>query len=107
MVSIPLESKDEAYVFPNPFSPKNYEGLKFKYTTEGSTSNVTIRIYDFAMNYIRTVIQNAPRNISTDIERVAWDGRDDEGSIVPNGVYFYRIEIGDRDPLYGKIIVMQ
>ncbi|HAB54033.1 MAG TPA: hypothetical protein DCE80_17950 [Ignavibacteriales bacterium] len=105
--SIPLGSKDEAYVFPNPFSPKNDEGLKFKYTTEGSTSNVTIRIYDFAMNYIRTVIQNAPRNISTDIERVAWDGRDDEGSIVPNGVYFYRIEIGDRDPLYGKIIVMQ
>jgi len=105
--SIPLESKDEAYVFPNPFSPKVDEGLKFKYTTEGITLNVTIRIYDFAMNYVRTLIQNAPRNISTDIERVTWDGRDDAGSIVTNGVYFYRIEIGDRDPLYGKIIVMQ
>ena len=59
------------------------------------------------MNYVRTLIQNAPRNISADIERVTWDGRDDAGSIVTNGVYFYRIEIGDRDPLYGKIIVMQ
>ena len=105
--SLPLESKDEAYVFPNPFSPKNDEGLKFKYTTEGITTTVTIRIYDFGMNYIRTVIQNAPRNISTDIERVLWDGRNDAGDFVPNGVYFYRIEIGDRDPLYGKIIVMQ
>jgi len=105
--SIPLESKDEAYVFPNPFSPKVDEGLKFKYTTEGITVDVTIRIYDFAMNYVRTLIQNAPRNISTDIERVTWDGRDDAGSIVTNGVYFYRIEIGDRDPLYGKIIVLQ
>ena len=104
--SIPLESKDEAYVFPNPFSPKNDEGLKFKYTTEGITSNVTIRIYDFAMNYVRTVIQNTPRNISTDIERVVWDGKDDAGNTVTNGVYFYRIEIGDRDPIYGKIIVM-
>lgn len=105
--STPLESKEESYVFPNPFSPKNDEGLKFKYTTEGITSSVTIRIYDFAMNYVRTLIQNAHRNISSDIERVAWDGRDDAGNVVSNGVYFYRIEIGDRDPLFGKIIVMQ
>lgn len=104
--SIPLESRDESYVFPNPFSPRNDEGLKFKYTTEGVTSNVTIRIYDFAMNYVRTVIQNTPRNISSDIERVTWDGKDDSGEVVSNGVYFYRIDVGDRDPLYGKIIVM-
>ena len=105
--SIPLESKDEVYAFPNPFSPKVDEGLKFKYTTEGTTANVSIRIYDFAMNYVRTIIQNAPRNISTGIEGVTWDGQDDAGNIVTNGVYFYRIQIGDRDPLYGKIIVMQ
>ncbi len=105
--SIPLISKDEAYVFPNPYSPRIDEGLKFKYTTDGITTNVTIRIYDFAMNYVRTIIQNAPRNISSDIERVMWDGKDDSANIVPNGVYFYRIDIGDRDPLYGKIIVMQ
>lgn len=105
--SSPLASKNESYVFPNPFSPKNHEGLKFKYTTEGNTKNVTIRIYDFGMNYVRTLIQNAPRNISTDIEIVTWDGRNDAGSIVPNGVYFYRIDIDNEDPLYGKIIVMQ
>ncbi|NWF87996.1 MAG: hypothetical protein HXY50_00885 [Ignavibacteriaceae bacterium] len=105
--SIPLESKDESYVFPNPFSPKVNEGLKFKYSTDGIAADVTIRIYDFSMNYVRTLIQNAPRNISTDIERVTWDGKDDAGNIVSNGVYFYRIEIGNKDPLYGKIIVMQ
>lgn len=105
--SIPLESKSESYVFPNPFSPRNDEGLKFKYTTEGVPKNVTIRIYDFAMNYVRTVIQNTPRNISSDIERVTWDGKSDAGEILSNGVYFYRIEIGDEEPLYGKIIVMQ
>lgn len=105
--SLPLESKDEAYVFPNPFSPKVDEGLKFKYSTDGITAVVTIRIFDFSMNYVRTLIQNTPRNISTDIERVTWDGKDDAGNIVSSGVYFYRIEIGDKDPLYGKIIVMQ
>jgi photosystem II stability/assembly factor-like uncharacterized protein len=105
--SVPLESKDKVYVFPNPFSPRIDEGLKFKYTTEGITSDVTIRIYDFAMNYIRTLIQNAPRNISSGIESMTWDGKDDSGNIVANGVYLYRIDIGDKDPLYGKIIVMQ
>ncbi len=105
--SIPLGSNDEAYVFPNPFSPKIDEGLKFKYTTGGITTTVTIRIYDFAMNYVRTLLQNAPRNISTDIEAVTWNGRDDAGNIVTNGVYFYRIEIGDQNPLFGKIIVLQ
>ena len=25
---------------------------------------------------------------------------------VPNGVYFYRIDIGDDEPLYGKIMVL-
>lgn len=105
--STPLESKIESYVFPNPFSPKNDEGLKFKYTTEGLTKNVSIRIYDFAMNYVRTLIQNTPRNLTSDIERVMWDGRNDAGSVVPNGVYFYRIDIENQEPLYGKIIVMQ
>lgn len=105
--STPLESKNKSYVFPNPFSPKNDEGLKFKYTTEGVTKNVTIRIYDFAMNYVRTLIQNAPRNITDDVERVSWDGKDDSGSVVSNGVYFYRIEIDGQEPLFGKIIVMK
>lgn len=105
--STPLESKNESYVYPNPFSPKNDEGLTFKYTTEGLTKNVTIRIYDFAMNYVRTLIQNAPRNISSDVERVRWDGKNDAGSVVANGVYFYRIDIDNEVPLYGKIIVMQ
>jgi photosystem II stability/assembly factor-like uncharacterized protein len=107
IASRPLESKDEVYVFPNPYSPKVDENLKFKYTTEGVIKDVTIRIYDFSMNYVRTIIQNAPRNISNEVENATWDGKDDTGNIVSNGVYFYRIEIAGKDPLYGKIIVMQ
>ncbi len=35
-----------------------------------------------------------------------WDGKDENSTIVPNGVYFYRIDIGDDEPLFGKIIVL-
>ena len=49
---------------------------------------MTIRIYDFGMNYVRTIIQNAPRNFNIDsgIEPVTWNGKDDGGNIVPNGI---------------------
>ncbi len=111
-----LTSATESYAYPNPFSPKN-EVLKIKYSTGGKQSDVTIRIFDFGMNYIRTVIQNAPRgnpyhvvdqrNGSAEGVIDYWDGRDDSGSMVPNGVYFYRVEVGGDDPVYGKILVLQ
>lgn len=101
------ESK-EVYAFPNPFSPRIDSKITFKYDTGGKPESVTIRIFDFGMNYLKTVIQSAPRNIgSTDSPFDFWDGTDDNGTDVPNGVYFYRIEVGSNDPLYGKILVLQ
>jgi ligand-binding sensor domain-containing protein len=101
------ESK-EVYAFPNPFAPKIDNKITFKYDTGDQEENVTIRIFDFGMNYLKTVIQNAPRKISpSDPPYDSWDGTDDNGSLVPNGVYFYRIEVGSKDPLFGKILVLQ
>ncbi len=111
-----LTTKTESYAYPNPFSPK-LDRLKIKYSTGGKTASVTIRIFDFGMNYVRTIIQNVQRG-STYHEIDAggtanngiidfWDGKDDNGKIVPNGVYFYRIEINSQDPIYGKILVLQ
>ncbi|MFA6598923.1 MAG: hypothetical protein WCS69_14455 [Ignavibacteriaceae bacterium] len=115
--SQPLQKKEDSYAFPNPFSPK-MERVKIKYNTSGLSKKVTIRIFDFGMNYVRTLVQNVDRgnpdhviNTSTTdgINGVIdyWDGRDDSGSIVPNGVYFYRIEIEGQDLQFGKIMVIQ
>lgn len=104
--SEPLKSNNETYAYPNPFSPRQ-EQLKIKYSTGGTEADVTIRIFDFGMNYIRTIIQNAPRNRDLEGAPEFWDGRDDKGNYLPNGVYFYRIDINDDEPLFGKIIYMQ
>jgi hypothetical protein len=104
--SQPLKSETETYCYPNPFSPKQ-EQLKIKYSTGGKDANVTIRIFDFGMNYIRTIIQNAPRNRTLEGAPEFWDGLDDNGNFLPNGVYFYRVDVGDDEPLFGKIIYMQ
>lgn len=103
-----LLSDNETYCAPNPFNPRQDDGVKIKYSTKDIEENVTIRIFDFSFNYVTTVIQNLPRRFNVDSIPVdKWYGKDENGKYVPNGVYFYRVEVGDNDPMYGKILVMQ
>ncbi len=51
----PLQENSATYCYPNPFSP-NQEQLKIIYSTDNKPATVTIRIFDFGMNYVRTVI---------------------------------------------------
>ena len=96
-------SANETFAFPNPFSPNN-EVVRIKYKIE-SSSDVTIRIFDFGMNLVRTLIQNASRGANDDQIEI-WNGKDEKGKFVPNGVYFYRIDIGSNAPIFGKIMVI-
>lgn len=96
-------SANESYAFPNPFSPDE-EGVNIKYSLN-EPANVTIRILDFGMNLVRTVIQNVPKTGNSEQVEI-WDGKDQNGKIVPNGVYFYRIDFGSGEPLFGKILVI-
>jgi len=57
------------------------------------------------MNRVRTLIRDAPRTGSEFDE--LWDGRDDQSKIVANGVYFYRLKMENREPQFGKILVLQ
>jgi len=104
--SEPLQTDRETCAYPNPFSPRQ-EQIKIKYSTGGKASSVTIRIFDFGMNYVRTVIQNAPRTKTLEGAPDYWDGRDANLNLVPNGVYLYRVDVDSEEPLFGKIIVMQ
>ncbi|HLB00842.1 MAG TPA: hypothetical protein VJO14_05605, partial [Bacteroidota bacterium] len=105
----PLSSAAETYAYPNPFSP-NAEPVRIHYAVaRGGTSTTTgvrIEIFDFGMNRVRTLINQAPRDLNGEYDEL-WDGTDDAGAVVANGVYFYRVDGGSADPAYGKIIVMQ
>lgn len=94
----------KSYAFPNPFRPKN-SVVNIKYFLQKESGEVTIRIFDFGMNLVRTVIQNTTRNNKG--EKIdTWDGKDDYGKTVPNGVYFYRVDVDSDDPVFGKILVV-
>ncbi|MCB0743586.1 MAG: hypothetical protein KDC67_06760 [Ignavibacteriae bacterium] len=100
-----LESGSEAIAFPNPFKPGD-EQINIKYSFNGDSKSITIRIFDFGMNLVKTIIQNANR-IGGRENTENWNGRDENNNIVPNGVYFFRIDYGNDDQSYGKIMVLK
>jgi hypothetical protein len=57
------------------------------------------------MQPVRTLLQNAPR-ASGEFDEV-WDGKDDRGKTVANGVYFYFVSGGGQSPVWGKILVIR
>ncbi len=93
------------YAYPNPFSPDD-EVVRFHYATGSGSSTVTIEIFDFGMNRVRTLIKDATRVGGTELDEI-WDGRDDVGIQVANGVYFYRVQVGGNEPVWSKVMVLQ
>ena len=95
----------ETYAYPNPFSPDD-EIVRFHYSTGGKDASVTIDVFDFGMNRVRTVIRNAIRTGAREHDEI-WDGRDDEGDRIANGVYFYRIQVDEDEPIWEKVLLIQ
>lgn len=93
------------YAYPNPFSPTQ-EQIRIHYLTGGTAANVTIEIFDFGMNRVRTVVKDASRSGTTEYDEL-WNGKDDNNQKVANGVYFYRVEMNGGDTAWGKIMVLQ
>ncbi len=100
----PVAGKATTYAYPTPFSPDD-EPVRIHFAMSGS-GTVTIRIFDFGMQPVRTLLRNAQRSSQLEYDEV-WDGKDDTGRRVANGVYFYRLEADGSEPQWGKIFVLQ
>jgi hypothetical protein len=101
----PVQASGQTYSYPLPFSPST-EVVRIHYSTAGKTVPVSIRIFDFAMTPVKTLLRDAVRSGSIEHDEI-WDGRDDSNRRVTNGVYFYRVEAADGEAQWGKIFVLQ
>jgi flagellar hook assembly protein FlgD len=84
----------DVYNYPNPFSNDTY----FTFNLTGSTlpDELKIRIYTVAGRLIRTVL--VPTNtLRFGFNRIYWDGRDNDGSDIANGVYLYTMVLKSGD----------
>jgi len=90
--------------YPNPFAPSS--GLCTIEFSLGTSRLVTLKIYDFGGELVRTLSENELMGPQDNI-KIMWDGRDSSGRVVDNGVYFYILEIEGTPLTYGKIAVLE
>lgn len=106
-----VEDAPRTYAYPNPFSPSIHNQLdgighvRFQYNTISDT-RVTLKIYDYAMEHVATVVDAVPRPGNRDLYEI-WDGRASNGRLVANGVYFYRLELAGDGVYWGKLVVLK
>lgn len=85
-VSNQLLIKD-LYNYPNPM--KNQTGFVFNLGGNNPPSSCRIKIYTVSGRLVKLI--NSPANIG--FNQINWDGRDNEGDNMANGVYFYKMII--------------
>ncbi len=95
----------DLYNYPNPFSGYTY--FTFKLTQ--IPDELKIKIYTVAGRLIREFILNSAK-LNYDFNRIYWDGRDQDGDLVGNGVYLYKAIItsdGKTRSLTQKLAVVR
>lgn len=76
------------YNYPNPF--KNETHFTFELRGTVVPDEFIIRIYTIAGRLIREISVPASQ-MSIGFNRIYWDGKDEDGDEIGNGVYFYRV----------------
>ena len=86
--------QDEVIAYPNPFSPSvdnvvNGDGYIRFSTGPNPIGRADITVYNFAMEKVFS------RRYDRDIDsgELKWDGKDNSGYLVANGVYFVQLKI--------------
>ncbi|HNT52497.1 MAG TPA: FlgD immunoglobulin-like domain containing protein, partial [Candidatus Syntrophosphaera sp.] len=72
--------------YPNPFNPSTTISFSVK-----EALPVSIGIYNLKGQLVRTLVNE---DKAAGSHSVSWDGRDDNGSPVSSGVYFYKMHAG-------------
>ncbi|MDZ7335602.1 MAG: YCF48-related protein [candidate division KSB1 bacterium] len=89
--------------YPNPFSPQlSLSGTKINYSLPTSAP-VSIKIFNLLgqIVYIFDEREQPPGNHS-----ITWNGQDNFGNILPNGIYFYQVQAG-KEIRVGKMTLLR
>lgn len=84
-----------AYLFPDPTSSTGAgPGGQFVVDAPGAAMNVLLRIYTVSGKLVRTLRTLGGFNQV----QLEWDGLDDEGEALANGVYLFRVNVNATEP---------
>ena len=102
---IPPVDTPTTVVVPNVITPNN-DGVNDVFTIENIETWTSTRSVKIFNRWGRLVYETATYDNST-----PWEGKDQSGKVLADGVYFYIIELydlpsGERDDLHGEVTIM-
>lgn len=86
--------------FPNPFN----SSTTISFSVENSDKNTNITIHNFNGQKIKTLVD---KRLQVGYHQVVWDGTNDFSNPVSGGIYFYKMECGDKYTGLKKMILMK
>jgi len=103
-----LTPLDDVYAFPIPVSQSSARGVDFHFELNND-ENVTLEVYDPAMNLVRRIIDNESYSQGVYHGRNSglpfWDGRNGKGDKVAVGIYYFKVETSG-DVRWGRLAVL-
>ena len=90
----------DVYAYPNPFSPYSHnlldgDGYVRFHTSEVVSYTVEMSVYNFALE--KVFLKTYDRRSGS--ESLKWDGKDQNGKLVDNGVYFINLKYSEKQNL--------
>jgi len=97
---IPMSTIDEPYFRPNPFNPELYTGETFPNFDDPTSPLTKLRIYDSAGELVKE---------AQDVGSISllWDGKNEYGDYVANGVYFIIVENQAGEKQIVKVAILR
>ena len=95
----------DVYNYPNPFK----SNTTFTFQLNLAPVDVKIKVYTISGRVIKEIEAN---NITQRFVKIPWDGRDEDGDVIANGTYLYKIIVKTTDGSYsdnvlGKMAVIK
>jgi hypothetical protein len=84
-------------LFPNPFTKNTCMSFSLS-----KAANVRIKVYNAVGQLVKTVLDEKRES---GVNNIYWNSRDDDGKLLPNGIYFYSFETEGYQST-GKMIIL-
>ena len=81
----------QVYNYPNPFANETY----FTFRLSQIPEEVKIRIYTIAGRLIKEITRQSSE-LNYDLNKIYWDGKDEDGDVIANGTYLYKMIMKDE-----------
>ncbi len=95
----------EVYNYPNPFSNDTY----FTFRLSQIPEEIKIRIYTIAGRMIKEIVRKSSE-LNYDLNKIYWNGKDEDGDNIANGTYLYKMIMKDSEKVESviqKLVIMK